>query len=184
MKKTLFASAMLLAFSFHSNAQSDDAKTNVVKLNPLGALFGAANLSYEKALSDKNSVVISPSFGFLKTGGVKYTSFGLGGEYRFYFSRTKSAPAGMYAAPGAGFSLGTAKDEDPEGGNEKTNISSFNVKAIIGHQWIWDGGFTLDLNGGLQYLGYTFKDNSGSFANVSAFNGILPALAVSIGYNF
>ncbi len=187
MKKILFVSAMILTSTTLCFAQSEDVKPNVVKLNPLGAFFGAANLSYERALSEKSSVVISPSFGFFKTGGFKYTTYGIGGEYRFYFSKSKTAPSGMYAGPGAGVTFGTAKISDEFNNGEeaeKTNVTGFNARAIIGHQWIWGSGFTLDLNGGIQYLNLKFKDETGSFAGSEAFSGILPSLSVAIGYNF
>ncbi|MEO8820575.1 MAG: DUF3575 domain-containing protein [Ginsengibacter sp.] len=181
MKKVIFSAAIFL-FSTAAFAQSD-VQPNVVKINPLGALIGAASLGYERALNEKSSVVILPSFGFLKSGGFKYTTIGLGAEYRIYF--TGSAPRGTYVAPGAAAEFGTAKVEDNSGGQDsKTNISGFSVKAIIGHQWIWNSSFVLDLNGGIQYINLNFKDKSGDFAGANALSGILPALSFSIGYNF
>ncbi len=182
MKKLLFVSAMILTSTISVFAQTEDVKPNVVKLNPLGALFGAANISYERALNEKSSILIAPSFGFFKTGGFKYTTYGLGAEYRFYFSKSRTAPSGIYAGPGAGVTFGTAKYDDGSGDNDKTNITGFNAKAILGHQWIWSSGFTLDLNGGIQYLNLKFKDED--FSGNEAFSGILPALSVAIGYNF
>lgn len=182
MKKVLFLATIFL-ISTSVFAQSG-VQPNVVKVNPLGALFGSANLGYERALNEKTSVLIAPSFGILKSGGFKYTTYGLGLEYRLYF--TGSAPKGTYVAPGAAFAFGTAKIEDSfDGSNDqKTNITNFSGKAVIGHQWIWSSGFVLDLNGGIQYTSYKFKDNSGFFDGADAFSGILPALGLSLGYNF
>lgn len=167
-------------------SQSDSgSKPNIVKFNPLGLLFGSGNLAYERALNAKSSVVVAPSFGFLKSGDFKYSTYGLGLEYRFYLSKTKSAPEGIYAAPGVGYVLGTAKSTDPFSGvEEKTNVSTFTGKAVFGYQWVWDSGLVLDLNGGFQYLNFKFKDNTGVFSSDDALSGLLPALAVSIGYNF
>lgn len=181
MKKVLFVTVIFL-LSTSAFAQSD-SKPNVIKLNPLGALFGSANVAYEKALNEKTSVVIAPSFGMIKSGGFKYTTVGIGAEYRLYF--TGSAPRGTYVAPGAGITFGTAKVESGDGSaDSKTNISGITAKAVIGHQWIWNSGFVLDLNGGIQYVSLKFKDKSGAFAGQSAFSGLLPALGLSIGYNF
>lgn len=181
MKKVIFSAAIFL-FSTAAFAQSE-VLPNVVKINPLGAIFGAASLGYERALNEKSSIVILPSFGFLKSGGFKYTTIGLGAEYRIYF--TGSAPRGTYVAPGASAQFGTAKIDNGDGsGDSKTNISGFTVKAIIGHQWIWRSKFVLDLNGGIQYINLSFKDKSGDFAGANALSGIVPALSVSIGYNF
>lgn len=181
MKKVIFSAALFL-FSTAIFAQSD-VQPNVIKINPLGAFFGSANLGFEHALNEQSSVVILPSFGMLKSAGFKYTTYGIGAEYRFYF--TGSAPRGTYVAPGANAVFGTAKIENSDGSdNSKTNITGFLAKAVIGHQWIWNSGFVLDLNGGVQYLDLKFKDKTGDFANVNAFSGILPTLNVSIGYNF
>ncbi|MGN6803378.1 MAG: DUF3575 domain-containing protein [Ginsengibacter sp.] len=180
MKKVILSFSLIL-FSAMVFAQSD-VKPNVIKVNPLGALVGSANLGYEHALNEKSSIVLLPTVGFLKSGGLKYSSFGLGAEYRIYFTGT--APRGTYVAPGISAYFGTAKFNDSSTDNAKTNISAFAGKAIIGHQWIWKSGFVLDLNGGIQYIKYNFKDKSGDFANAVAFSGVLPALSVSIGYNF
>ena len=181
MKKIIFSTAIVL-FSTAVFAQSD-VQPNVIKVNPLGFLIGSANLGYEHALSEQSSIVILPSFGMLKSGGFKYSDYGLGAEYRIYF--TGSAPKGTYVAPGASALFGTAKVDYSDGSSaSKTNISGFSGKAVIGHQWIWNSGFVLDLNGGIQYTSFTFKDKTGDFAGQAAFSGILPALSVSIGYNF
>lgn len=179
MKKFILLAIVSIAFTFKGSAQEYQ---NVVKINPLGALFGSANVAYERALNEGSSVVIAPSFGLLKSAGFKYTSFGIGAEYRFYFSKEKSAPMGFYAGPGAGFNFGEAKWDDSNNDNSnKTSFSGFNVKGIIGYQWIWSSGFTLDLNGGIQYLDFKFKDSDVTGTPIS---GVLPTIGFSLGYSF
>ena len=57
------------------------------------------------------------------------------------------------------------------------------VKAVLGNQWIWDSGFALDLFAGVNYYaGGKIKGNNGT--EYTKFNGVLPALGVSLGYNF
>jgi len=182
--KKVFLSVALCSIVFLSSKAQDDGPTNVVKINPLGAIFGAAQLSYEHALSEKSSFMISPSFGFFNSGGLKYTTYGIGASYRFYFSQSKSAPAGFYAGPGVGYSLGKVKfSDDFGGGNTTAKIGGLNVSAVAGYQWIWDSGFSLDLNGGIQYINYKYTDNSdGAFS--APFSGVLPTLGFGIGYAF
>lgn len=180
MKKTLIAACLLVSIST-AFAQKESSTQNVIKVNPLGIFLGNASLSYERALTEKSSIVVSPSFGFLKFGGFKYSSFGIGAEYRFYLSKTKTAPAGLYVAPGLGYTGGSVKDED--GNGDKTNFSSFTAKGIIGHQWVWDSGFVLDLNGGIQYWGFNYSNSNGVFSTAKA-SGILPVLGLGIGYAF
>jgi Protein of unknown function (DUF3575) len=184
MKKVLFVSALfILAVSAKSIAQkgAENDRKNVVKVNPLGLIFGAASISYERAISEKNSIVIAPTFGAFKLGGFKYSSFGLSGEYRFYLSKGKTAPEGLYAAPGLGFNTGKVKQD---GVSTQAKFTSFGGKAVIGNQWIFGSGFTLDLNGGISYSSYSYKDNTGSGFNGLKASGILPALGFSLGYAF
>lgn len=177
MKK--FSLLAILSIAFALNGFSQEVK-NVVKINPLGAIFGSANLAYERAVTEKSSIVIAPSFGFLSSAGFKYTTYGLGAEYRFYFSKEKAAPAGFYGAPGVGYSFGQAKSTESDG-TEKTSVSGVNVKGIVGYQWIWNSGFSLDLNGGIQYVNFKFSDSDFSGTPLS---GILPTLGFSLGYAF
>lgn len=180
MKKVLGLFVVVLCLSL--TVQAQDGKQSVIKINPLGAFFGAAQLSYEHALGEHSSFLVSPSLGFFKSGDFKYNTYGLGAEYRFYLSNGRTAPAGFYVSPGLGYSFGTAK-ESFDGETDKTNVSGLTGKAVFGHQWIWSSGFSLDLNGGIQYFGLKFKDND-TFGSATAFSGILPALGFGIGYAF
>jgi hypothetical protein len=180
MKKIIFSTVIFLS-SISVFAQSE-IRPNIVKLNALGALLHSVNLGYERGLNAQSSVVFLPSFALLKSGDLKYQFFGLGAEYRYYFSGT--APKGAYVAPGASYLFGSAKYTNFNNNSEKTTASGFTVKGVAGYQWIFGGNFVLDLNGGIQYLKLNLKDNSGDFANQNAASGILPALSASIGFNF
>lgn len=172
-----------IAMGFAAQAQEATAPKSVVKANPLGLLFGTANVAYERALNEKNSFVIAPTFGGFKFGGVKYSSLGLGAEYRFYLSKSQTIPEGFYAGPGASFTSGKVSFEDEENEKEKIKFSSFGVRAMAGHQWIFNSGFTIDLNGGLGWQKFGYKDNNESFQGLKA-NGVFPSLGFSLGYAF
>ncbi len=178
IKRKFTAVAVAILFcSTAAFAQSE--QPNVVKINPLGALVGLGSLSYERAISDKGSFVISPTFGFYKSGGDKFSLYGVAAEYRVYF--TGIAPEGTYFAPGIGGVIGKIKSDD----GDRADVRGLSAKLVIGHQWIWNGGFTLDLNGGISYINLKAKEGSSSyFDNSDALSGILPALSVGIGYNF
>jgi len=180
MKKMFFVLAVS-ALSLSAAAQDGDVKPNIVKINPLGIIFGQGSLAYERALGEKNSIVLAPSFGAFSFGGFKYTSFGFGAEYRFYLSNSKTAPSGFYAAPGAGFGTGTIKET---GTTDKAKFTSIYGKGVIGNQWVFNSGFVVDLNGGIQYTSFKYKDNSNSVFSGLKGSGVFPALAVAIGYNF
>jgi hypothetical protein len=178
MKKVIFLFTVLV-ITLSSKAQDGDIKANVIKVNPLGLLIGQASIAFEHAINEKSSFLIAPTFGGFNFGGVKYTQFGGGAEYRFYLSKSAEAPKGFYAAPGVGFNSGSVKVDN----GDKTNFTSFAVKGIIGNQWIFGSGFVLDLNGGIQYSSFKYKDESGVFSGLKG-NGIFPTLGFSLGYNF
>jgi hypothetical protein len=183
MKKLILTALVLIigvaAFAQYKGGSSSDVKPNVIKVNPLGLLFGNAGVSLERALNEKNAVQVNLSFGGLSLGGVKYTNIGLGVDYKFYLSNTKSAPEGFYAAPGVGFYSIKVK----EVGGSSVSGSGFVAKGVIGNQWILNSGFTVDLFGGINfYAGGKIKGSSG--VEYTKFSGVLPALGVSLGYNF
>lgn len=181
MKKLIvLVAAVALTTSALAQKEGTGIK-NVIKLNPLGFLFGQASLGYERAINDKSSFMISPTFGGLKLGGFKYSQFGLGAEYRFYLSKTKTAPEGFYAAPGVNFSTGKVKED---GNSIEAKFNSFGVKGVIGNQWIFNSGFVIDLNGGIQYSNFKYSDNDNSVFNSLKGSGIFPALTFAIGYAF
>lgn len=178
MKKLIFSLAFTMGMATASYAQTSDPQKNIVKVNAVGLLAGIGSFAYERALSESGSIVIAPSVGFINPGDYKYSIVGVGLEYRFYLK--KNAPQGIYVAPGAAFYSGTAKDKSS---GDKFNVTALSGKAIIGHQWIWNSKFILDLNGGLNYINFKFKENVGATSE-DAFGGLLPALGVSFGFNF
>jgi Protein of unknown function (DUF3575) len=181
MKKLSILAVALFATCSVFAQKGGDGPQNVIKVNPLGLLFGQASIGYERAINEKSSFVIAPTFGGFKLGGFSYSQFGLGGEYRFYLSKTKTAPEGIYVGPGVGFNSGKVKESQT---STKVNFTSFYGKAIIGNQWIFNSGFVIDLNVGLQYSSFSYKDNSSSVFNGLKGSGVLPALAFAIGYAF
>lgn len=175
MKKSfLFAFVFVCALA----VKAQDGPRNVVKLNPLGLLFGSANASFEHALNEKSSFQINANFGGLKVGSVKYTAIGGGVDYRAYFSKDKTAPMGFYASPGAGF----YSQKVDNGMGDSGSGSGFVIKGVVGNQWIWDSGFALDVFVGVNYYaGGKVKLNGTEYAK---FSGVLPALGVSLGFGF
>lgn len=176
MKKVLIIAAFALA-SLGINAQE-----NVIKVNPLGLAFGAAELGYERALNDKSSLEVSLAYSSsdatFSSGEVeKATGFGAEGKYKLYFSSSKDAPRGWYAAPTVSYASSSVDSSLGDTGK----FSFFGVGAIAGHQWIFggrDSGFALDLNLGFQYIS---ASTSGSITGISI-DGVLPRLGLALGY--
>ncbi len=131
MNKILFAS-LLLFCTFKAEAQVK----NIIKGNPIIFAGGILNAEYEHKLDNKKT---------LSVGGLIYpfngnSLFGAFSTLRFYIThKKKEVPAGFYVGPDAGVFLA---DEDvyPV------------IGGLIGYQWVWDSGFTLDLGIGPQYV--------------------------------
>ncbi|TCP25769.1 uncharacterized protein DUF3575 [Tenacibaculum skagerrakense] len=174
MKKFLLTIAVV-AIGFAANAQK-----NVIKANPLGLAFGVADLSYERAVSDKSSFEIGLSYaGADVTSGsekISASAIGAEGKFKFYFSSDKDAPRGWYAAPFVSYASASAENN----GGDDVGFSAFSGGALAGYQWVFgggDSGFALDLNFGAQYVSASAKGGS----SVSI-DGFLPRLGVSLGY--
>jgi len=163
MKKILLIAIAIFAFSFTSNAQ-----TSVVKINPLGMVFGYFNASYETLVTESSSVEVGG--GFMSILG--YTGYNVSGKYKIYFLESQEAPRGLYAAPVLGYSGLSGKNYN--GGGFLT------AGAIAGYQFIFGGGdtgFALDLNAGLKY--------SAIKTSVAGLGGGVGAtFGLSIGYAF
>lgn len=157
-----------------------NAQEKVIKVNPAGFAFGAAQLSYERALNSNSAFELSLTYLKTKVNFVTTESkiSGFGGElkYKIYFSSSNDAPRGWYAAPLINYSAASGSSNGEEG-----KVSAFSGGAVAGYQWIFGGrstGFALDLNLGAQYIS---SKTSGYITSVS-YDGILPRLGISLGY--
>jgi hypothetical protein len=168
MKKTIIIIAM---FAMCSGVQAQDELPNVIKLNPISLAFGNFNLSYQRAISNASALQIGANYWY-KILGVEVNGIGMRAGYQFFVTnKVKSAPAGLYIGPQLSFNSLTEKESD-EG------VTAFGVGALIGYQWVWSSGVTLDLGAGPIYQ---FASES---STASDFNGFLPNITIAIGYNF
>jgi hypothetical protein len=176
MKKVVFIAVIALVGLGNVNAQK-----NVVKVNPLGLVFGSTEIGYERVLSEKSSVELALAYSSssVTLGGSTSsdaTGFGAEGKYKFYFSSSKDAPKGWYVAPVVTYTSTTA-----ESGGSKGKLSSFGGGALAGYQWVFgggDSGFALDLNFGAQYVSAEASGDITSFD----LSGFVPKLGLSLGY--
>ncbi len=173
--KKFFLSIAMVAMGFTANAQQ-----NVIKVNPLGLAFGSADISYERAISEKGAFEIGVSYASADVGlGTEsITSSAIGGEgkYKFYFSSDKDAPRGWYAAPFVSYSQASVESSL----GEDVGYSTFSGGALAGYQWVFgggDSGFALDLNFGAQYISV-----SAATGTTVSLDGFLPRLGLSLGY--
>mgnify|MGYP001074561005 FL=1 len=164
------------------------AQENVIKVNPLAVLGGTDLVSYERLLSDNTSGVVSAGYGGFKFGNVKYTSAGGGLQYRYYF---KEALSGWYGAAALSYQSGKVESETITIGGASTDADKFDFSAFggglsIGHQWIWNSGFSLDLNLGASYKSFNYNFENDSQEDLYDFkaSGVLPTFGFALGYAF
>ncbi len=181
MKRNLLTLA-LVAFAFVGLS----AQKGIVKVNPLGFLIGNLNAGYEHVLNENSGIEVGlnyfnfdVSFGAEESGA---SGFGGYAMYRLYLGSSKDAPRGIYVAPVVGFG---SSSFDVAGQDEKGKTSNFRVGGLFGHQWVWpkdgDGGFTLDLGLGVNYVSSSTDVESVTDLGL---DGILPAFRLAIGYAF
>ena len=160
-----------------------NAQENAIKANPLALLGGADLVSYERAISDNSSLVLGAGIGGFKVSGTKYSSFGVSGQYRYYF---KEALNGLYAGAIVQYLSGDVEYEDIFGfGAEIDDVgySSFGGGVKFGHQWAWDSGFLLDLNVGASYSSFSYDDSDDdAFVTGLKSSGVLPTFGLALGY--
>ncbi len=188
MKSRLLVVAFAIAFINTSKAQE-----NVIKLNPLGLIFGSLSVGYERVLNDNHSAQVNINFITFKVGDNKFSGFGITPEYRFHFGNHEN-PKGFYAGPFIGFNTFKWTYEDSYFDNNfnlitedaDVSVTSFSIGGIIGHQWIFGEAFALDLNLGAGYNMASFDtDDDDADPNFGlAASGILPRLGLAIGYAF
>jgi hypothetical protein len=172
IKKALLLSVMVMALAMTANAQD-----NVIKTNPIGLAFGNFNVTYERVLNDKSSVLGSANFRF-GLFGIDVFNFGLGAGYRYYFTHAnKDVPTGFYVNPQAGFGFGSVTEEDVV----DNSFTTFGIGAELGYQWAWTSGFVLDLGIGPNYTVISGDVDDVGFDSTS---GILPSVTIAIGFAF
>lgn len=158
---------ILVTIIFSSSVMSQE---NIVKINPLGLVFGAFEVGYERVLNDNQSLQVDLAFVSFDDLGQDYTGFGAGLQYRFYVQKAKEAPIGWFVGPFASYSSASSND---------FNVSNFGAGGIIGYQWHWNP-ITLDIYGGPAYFSVDADDPNFDFQS----DGIGARIGLSLGFGF
>lgn len=165
-----------------------NAQQNSVKVNPFALLGGGADMvSYERAIGANSSVGIGAGIGGFKFGGVKYKNAGASAFYRYYFNE---ALQGWYGTGVLSYGGGKVEGRSYSYYDGETSTTSevkygvFGFGARAGYQWIWNSGFTLDLNAGINYASFDYKSKADNQQAALKGNGILPAIGIALGYSF
>ena len=189
MKKSLLT---ILFFSLVIHLMAQNNRTNILKISSNG-------LEYEFALNKHSSFAVdlpiiyltgTNSSSFTSGGQTIYSSnnetlfgIGIGGQYRYYFETNKNAPRGFYVSPGASALFGNDSQTFSDGTSQKTNFNYFVARGVFGHQWVWGGGFSLDLNLGYAYRHFSYSNSTDNFSGIGA-SGLGIAGSMGLGWAF
>ncbi len=152
--KKLFLLTILLASLTTARTFAQGA-SNTIKINPLSALFRTGSVFYEHKVSEKASVQLGAAFTGLKIDDTRFSGFSITPEYRIY--PKGNALSGLYVAPYARYQNFSVKDEEAKG-----SYSSIGGGLLVGRQWVYNSGFTLDLFFGPAYNAGKIKAEAGS----------------------
>ncbi len=158
---------------------------NIITVNPL-IFLGILNAHYETALSKENGLGFNGNLWFATIGDWSYFTVGAGAEYNWYFQ--KHALNGWFAGPHASFQMANVSYKyttyDSSSNLVEKNESATGIYIGIGghggYRWIWDSGFTLDLQASLTYsIGSSITIGG---ATASGIGGIGFGPGVNVGY--
>lgn len=174
-----------------------NAQQNSIKVNPVALVFGSDLISYERAINDNMSVVVSGTYNSLSFGDLKYKNMGGGAQYRYYFGDevlkkfyaavTGEFISGTITNSSEGFTINPSGTITSTSSESSVNYTNMNAGLRVGYQYIFDNGITLDANLGAGYNTYNYKFKDASEAqtfNAAKVNGILPTGGFGIGYSF
>jgi hypothetical protein len=169
MKKAVLLAAFFFTTVVGVNAQAE--LPNILKINPISLAFGNFNLSYQRALNDASAIQFGANYWY-RILGTEVSGVGARVGYQFFITnRSKPAPEGFYIGPQFGLNSLTVKETDEK-------VTSVGIGLMLGYQWVWESGVTLDLGAGPMY----------QFANETESNtsleGFLPNITIAVGYNF
>ncbi|MCG8306241.1 MAG: DUF3575 domain-containing protein [Cytophagales bacterium] len=169
MKKTTLISVLTLFIALGANAQAE--LPNVMKINPISLAFGNFNLSYQRALSDASAIQIGANYWY-NILGTEVSGVGLRGAYQFFITnRAQPAPEGFYIGPQMSINSVNVQETDEK-------VTAVGIGLMLGYQWVWKSGVTLDLGAGPMYQ---FANESSTDESVE---GFLPNITIAVGYNF
>lgn len=114
---------------------------NVISANPVGLIFGVANVEWEHKI--RPDLSIAPAGLFASYGD--WTMYGVGVTAKKYHLPT--APRGLWY----GGNVNIAQVSWDGLGSDTNSTTGFGIGGWVGHKWIYQNGFTIEPSAGLQY---------------------------------
>lgn len=167
------ASILLLVATFSvSNAKAEDSAWNTITISPFHLPSGIVEGAYERAVVPQFSITAILGAGKFKR---LYWVQEYGAQLRYYFSEFKGAQIG-------GEMLYIHLDDNS--GEVVIKGNGLALGPLGGYKWIWNNGFTLSLQGGMQYLAIEGKASYRDISAKSKDDRRVLLLNVDLGYSF
>jgi len=171
-KQSIVAACVFAIVSGHAFSEEvrDPVKNMEISVNPLMLAVGYLPLALRVALTNKMALGIHAYGNFFGFGKAKVWGAGGGLSAKFFLSGTAISDS-WYVEPGiyAGYSNW-----------DNTKYWSLSPSVIVGHTWVWDSGFVINLGLGAQYK-HAFTDKK-IFGDTFGLSGILPTGEFSLGW--
>jgi hypothetical protein len=178
MKHAILTIGIICLMAFNVLAQE-----NALKLNPLSIFAATGNVSYERAISSKQSFQLGVHYSGIKFSSIKYTGYGITPEFRFYLGQ--EVMNSFYVAPFARYQSFTIAEVETD---SKATLTIMGGGVLLGRQWILGESFTIDLFMGPKYSSTNFKVSNGDvddFKNAKKlFDGMGLRSGFTIGFTF
>lgn len=173
---------LVIAFCFVFPALKSQAQENVIKTNPLPAIWGQVPLTgeyrlvYERALTEKHAVWLGPAFvgpsqfiniekatrdSVNNNTGIAVRGFRIQGGYKYYLAG-EGAPDGLYVGPY--LSYNRTRFINKENRNEFVEAQFASICGIIGYQLIIEDIVAVDF-----FTGAGYKNNSWNYRDPQGF---------------
>lgn len=177
-KQCLTALALLVTFT-PLLAQKSESR-NQVKINVFSPIVRTFSGFYERKISESSSLQLGVSYTGSKFDELKIRGFGITPEYRYY-ATNKGAMQGFYVAPFARFQHLNLKNESGSG-----TLNTLGGGLLLGNQWIFAKGISLDVFLGPSYNSGDVKVKSGEseFDIPQAFEGFGIRSGITLGIAF
>lgn len=176
MKKALLIASVLIS-AFAGNACGQNVN-NTIKINPLSALLKVGSMFYERKVADNSTLQLGVAYIGMNIESTKYSGVAITPEYRHYLA--KNATDGGYIGPFLKYLNYTV-----DAGTDKGSYASFGGGVLVGRQWVFNSGFTLDLFFGPSFNSGKYKVETGIQPFLSGADdgfGLRTGIALGVGF--
>lgn len=154
MKKISLAGLLLATIATASFAQEPERKNNI-KVNLISPLVRTFSGFYERKISPSSSLQLGVSYTGAELDEVKLRGWSVTPEFRYYATQ-KGAMQGFYVAPFMRYGNFEVDDKISKG-----DLKTIGGGLLVGNQWIFGKGISLDLFIGPSYNVGDLKITSG-----------------------